>query len=144
MQILLAHGIESKRVSMDINTDAWKTWRDVMYDGRHRMPFDAKLLDELESLGLVNGKVDHPPGGSKDMADAVAGSIVGALVAGGSEDESGETAQPDDAGFDVGYFSDPEGMDAAMANELPWGLEVGARTAVLSAAEFSQLSSAGW
>lgn len=89
MQILESHGIETERVSADINDNVYKALKDVVYDGRLHMPFDQLLFIELESLSRVNGKVDHPPGGSKDKADALACSVVGALVSGGEEDENG-------------------------------------------------------
>jgi hypothetical protein len=63
IQVLNRHGIESKRVSADINDDVWKTLKDVASDGRLHMPFDQLLMDELVSLNRVNNKVDHPPHG---------------------------------------------------------------------------------
>ena len=92
-QILNSHGVQSSRVSMDLNDENWKTWRDVLYEGRYEMPYSALLMDELLALSrFPGGKVDHVPGGSKDEADAVCGSVVGALIAGGAEDASGKIA----------------------------------------------------
>jgi len=47
--------------------------KQVIYQGNLEGQFPAKLRDELRQLVLEKGsKVDHPSGGSKDMADAVA------------------------------------------------------------------------
>lgn len=77
-------GIESKRVSTDLDPTIYETLRNVIYSGRLRGPTNPILITELEELTrLGNGKVDHPPGGSKDISDAVAGSVHGALITGG-------------------------------------------------------------
>ena len=47
---------------------------------------NSTLQNELKDLELINGtKVDHPHGGSKDIADAVAGAFSKALEGGGVE-----------------------------------------------------------
>ena len=120
IQILTSHGIESGRVSTDKDPDIWKTVKDIASEGRLRMAMSLLLLNELEALSRVNGKVDHPPSGSKDEADAFACSLVGAIEIGGEEDPAGE---PIDSGFSfasgeelapleygVGGFSLPFGM----------------------------------
>ena len=89
-QILLMHGIESTKVSTDVDPSIWKTVKDVASDARLMMPYSQLLQHELEGLSrLERGKVDHPPGGSKDEADAFACSIVGAIELGGGEDPEG-------------------------------------------------------
>lgn len=91
IQILNSHGIETELVSMDRTDVPWKELRDVMYGARIKFPYSQLLLDELEALGRQpNGKIDHPLHGSKDMADALAGSVRGAILQGGSEAEDGE------------------------------------------------------
>lgn len=88
MQLLNAAGIPTKRVSVDRDESAWRTLRDLMYEGRISIPEseDDLLVTEVLNLRkLINGKVDHPSLGSKDLADAVAGSVLGALEIGGSE-----------------------------------------------------------
>lgn len=86
LQILEARGIETERVSCDVpQTQVWKTFGDLMYDGRFEGYYDELLINEVRGLRqLPNGKVDHADGGSKDMIDAVAASSLGALEAGGS------------------------------------------------------------
>ncbi len=86
MQILEATGIPTQRVSVDRDETAWRTLRDLIYEGRISLPASALLEDELLGLKkLLNGKIDHPALGSKDVADAVAGSVLGALEEGGQE-----------------------------------------------------------
>jgi hypothetical protein len=130
MQILQnVHGIESERVSADINENVWKNLRDVAGDNRLHMPFDQLLMNELEGLSKINGKVDHPSGGSKDKADAFACSILGAIAAGGSEDVDGTEVEVGGNLFDVGETISPfEGADEYSSPfngsfELPLGLK---------------------
>jgi hypothetical protein len=112
MQILTNHGILSERVSADINDNVYKTLKDVASDGRLDMPFDQLLMNELESLSRFGNKVDHPPGGSKDLADAFACSIVGAIESGGEEDADGLAVDLGASFFDIGP-----------SMEVPFGME---------------------
>lgn len=99
IQILMAQGIESKRVSMDLNIAGWENLRDLMYDGRLEGYWRPGLIDEIRALTrLPNGKVDHPPMGSKDEADALAGAALGAVEWGGSE---GDVPEEVDYGLDL-------------------------------------------
>jgi hypothetical protein len=43
-------------------------------------PHTNLLIDELLQLRIIRDKVDHPRKGSKDLADAVCGSIYNAIV----------------------------------------------------------------
>lgn len=129
IQTLLMHGIESDRMSTDRDPDIWKTVKDVASESRLRMPFNQHLKNELESLSRVDGgKVDHPPGGSKDEADAFACSIVGAINLGGEEDPEHEIAEVGVGYFDVGDAIAPlfgmEGMSFGKGNlGLPVGMK---------------------
>ena len=111
MQLLTYQGIETQRVSTDRDPSIWKSLKDIASEGRLRMPYDQLLIDELEGLSEVNGKVDHPPAGSKDLADAFACSIVGALVVGGEESSERSIVLSEATIFDVGDYPDlPFGM----------------------------------
>lgn len=125
IQILLMHGIESKRMSTDLDPDIWKTVKDVASDARLSMPFSQLLQNELEALSRVDGKkVDHPPGGSKDEADAFACSIVGAITLGGGEDPDGVEIELQGSGFvEVGESLAPlDGQDMMMGNAYNGGM----------------------
>jgi len=117
-QIIERSGVETDTVSMDRNDLPWKALRDVMYDGRLQAPWRSRLWKELVELGLTpQGKVDHPPTGSKDEADAFCGSVVGALHIGGTEQEDGARAWPGDSNpeggedFHVGFITDDWGYE---------------------------------
>lgn len=71
------------------------------------MPYDELLMDELESLTKIKGKVDHLPHKSKDLADALACSIVGAIAIGGEEDADGKMVDLGEKFFDVGQAETP-------------------------------------
>jgi hypothetical protein len=130
LQILNSRGIEAERLSCDIaTTPVWGTLQDVMYDGRLDGYHHDLLVMEIASLRLLgNGKVDHPDGGSKDLADALAGAVYGALQAGGT----GEGASPQraDTPFPVGMLEMrgssmmPEGVDSLLPEResLEWSL----------------------
>lgn len=125
MQILNSHGIESTRISADINDNPYKTLRDVAYDGRLHMPFNQLLFDELEKLTRHGKKIDHPPGGSKDLADALACSIVGAISSLGEEDADGLIVDIGSPMFSVGPALAPlEGMNSpSLGSLMPIGMK---------------------
>lgn len=83
-------GVESKRVSADTSRDPHVNFRDLAYAGRLSLPDVQDLLDEYEGLTDLAGKIDHPPLGSKDMADACSCAVHGAVEVGGTEQEDGE------------------------------------------------------
>ncbi len=91
-----------------------------MYDGRLEGYWREEVVTEIQRLSLLrNGRVDHPPGGSKDEADALAGAVAGAIELGGDE---GET--PLHADRDTDVFSDDMGSPGGGAL-LPDHWEIG-------------------
>lgn len=88
LQILESRGLVAERYSLDRTPEGYKTLRDVMYGDRLQGPEEPVLIEEISALNLfAGGKIDHLPGGSKDVADAVAGSVVGAILVGGQEED---------------------------------------------------------
>lgn len=76
MQILNKRGIRSEYLSVDRTIDAYNATKEAIYEGRFDCYFQETLERELSRLELVKGtKVDHPPGWSKDVSDAVAGVV---------------------------------------------------------------------
>lgn len=130
MQILEGWGVETKYLSTDRRPEPYENLRDVMYDGRLEAYWRKRTIDELLALTrLPNGKVDHPPGGSKDEADAVAGAVLGAVEMGGDEGEAPERADSPEhfAGLDfavggfggsMGALGPPEGLVAGGLGDL--------------------------
>ncbi|MCM1226171.1 MAG: hypothetical protein NC320_01940 [Clostridium sp.] len=80
-QQLEAEGFTVDKLSLDRTPDGYIALRSVTLEERIDM-LDSKLLqDELIHLqrDAVTGKVDHPVGGSKDLADSYAGWVWNAL-----------------------------------------------------------------
>jgi hypothetical protein len=70
IQRLFAQGINSVR--LEINTQMYEEMKRLFYSGYVDIPQSDLLMTELRQLNLVRGtKIDKPPNGSKDAADAV-------------------------------------------------------------------------
>lgn len=96
IQILASWGIESKVLSVDRNKMPYSNLKDVIYDGRLQAYYRERVITEISGLSeLASGKIDHPPGGSKDEADALCGAVVDALALGGDEGEKPEYVDVD-------------------------------------------------
>lgn len=126
MQILEDAGIETERISTDINNSVWRSLKDVASDGRLRFGKNKDLTDELEALVDLGRKVDHPPTMGKDMADAFACSIVGAIKLGGEESDGSDEVQSG-----ANFFNMSPGLtglaqmtydDISLTNMLPIGM----------------------
>lgn len=77
MQQLKQYGINTETLSV-----AKKHYDDmamVVLEERLSGPHINLLIDELLELRIIRDKVDHPRKGSKDLADAVCGSIYNAI-----------------------------------------------------------------
>lgn len=79
LQILRGKGFTTGQTSMDKTPYAYELMKSAMYDSRLIMPQHDKLALELASLERdpMTGKIDHPPRGSKDLSDCVAGVVYG-------------------------------------------------------------------
>ena len=94
LQILASRGLDAVRYSLDRTPEGYRTLRDVMYSGRLRGPNNPILIEEIAALNtFARGKIDHLPGGSKDISDAVAGSVVGAILMGGEVEDDPDQVQ---------------------------------------------------
>ena len=77
MQQLKQYGINTETLSV-----AKKHYDDmamIVAEDRLNGPHIPLLIDELLQLKIMRDKVDHPRKGSKDLADAVCGSIYNAI-----------------------------------------------------------------
>ena len=77
MQQLKQYGINTETLSV-----AKKHYDDmamVVLEERLKGPYIPLLIDELLQLKIMRDRVDHPRKGSKDLADAVCGSIYNAI-----------------------------------------------------------------
>ncbi len=79
LQILARKGYTCGYQSMDKDTIAYEVSKQALYDGRVQAPEHMRALTEWTRLerNTQTMKVDHPPHGSKDVADAMAGVIYG-------------------------------------------------------------------
>jgi hypothetical protein len=79
MQLLHTAGFITGIRSMDVDTLAYDITKQAFYDGRVRAPAHPKAMKELTRLEIdtKKQKIDHPPAGSKDVADAIAGAVCG-------------------------------------------------------------------
>ena len=77
MQPLMRAGMKTRLYSLDRNDSAYTTLRSTIYAGRLSLYDYEPLLKELRELNYFESerKVDHPVGGSKDLADALAGAV---------------------------------------------------------------------
>lgn len=81
MQILRRKGLDVALVSVDRTDSAYETLKGLLNEGRVSWYRYEPLLQECRGLELIQGnKVDHRPGGSKDVADAVAGAVSQAVT----------------------------------------------------------------
>ena len=81
-QILRRKGVRSGLLSVDRTIDPYDTFKVLIYDGRVICHEQEKLKEELMGLEEIKGKVDHPPNGSKDIADAACGAVFNVMIKG--------------------------------------------------------------
>jgi len=81
IQSLNKLGLNSEQLSVDKTLAPYETLKELIYRGKVKTYKNDRLLAELRSLELIEGKkVDHPPKGSKDIADAVAGATYNCVM----------------------------------------------------------------
>jgi hypothetical protein len=82
IQRLKAKGFISGVLSMDKTITPYIFCKNALLDRRVAMPEHEKLQKELRELELneEKAKVDHPPQGSSDVSDALAGVIYGLTI----------------------------------------------------------------
>jgi hypothetical protein len=110
-QNLSRDGIDTEYLSIDRDLKAYDTLKDWFYTENINMYLHEALMEELEHLELVAGKkVDHTPMFSKDVADAVAGSVYWSAKDRGYGEEDfsavAHTRKNKDKDFDSDSFHD--------------------------------------
>ncbi|RKZ86314.1 MAG: hypothetical protein DRQ39_05875 [Gammaproteobacteria bacterium] len=70
-------GVKSGNITVDRDTKAYKAFREMLYDDRVVMYDNTILIEEMMTVeyDITKDKVDHPYGKSKDLVDAVVGSV---------------------------------------------------------------------
>lgn len=81
-QILTAQGYKTDIISLDRSPDGYLALRSAMNDGRIGLIQIDELEVELVQLqrDVRTGKLDHPPEGSKDLSDSLAGALFNASI----------------------------------------------------------------
>ena len=79
LQLLRQAGFMVGRVSMDRTTHPYDFTKNALYESRISYPEHSIMRTELASLerDVRKNKIDHPPRGSKDVSDALAGVVYG-------------------------------------------------------------------
>lgn len=79
IQILRAKGVTASLTSVDKTVVPYTFTKSALYDGRIKAPSHDHLVKELNNLQFdaVKRKIDHPPKGTKDVSDALAGVVYG-------------------------------------------------------------------
>jgi len=79
LQILAQQGFSVGTQSVDVTTTPYDVLKAALMDGRVRLPPHERCVSELLRLerNQKTAKIDHPPNGSKDCADALAGVVYG-------------------------------------------------------------------
>lgn len=79
IQLLRQAGFIVGTQSVDTTTAPYDFVKSALYAGRISLPRHSKVMVELASLekDVKRNKIDHPPHGSKDIADAIAGVVYG-------------------------------------------------------------------
>lgn len=82
IQQLRIAGFTVEIQSVDTTINPYATTREALAEGRLLYPPNELLVFEFQNLeqNPTTGKVDHKPGGTKDVADAVTGATFGCLT----------------------------------------------------------------
>ena len=75
-------GVPAGLYSVDRGTEAYDTLIETMLLNQLDYYYQARFIEEMKELKLYKGnKYDHPPGGSKDTSDGVAGCVANCVMA---------------------------------------------------------------
>lgn len=79
LQQLNQRGFNAEKLSVDTSTDPYENLKTALYEDRVSYYEYQPLIEELQQLekryDLRKTKIDHPPKGRKDVADALAGCL---------------------------------------------------------------------
>lgn len=75
-EVLNQQNFSTTKLSVDASLDPYLGLRNALNDRRIELVKNQLLEDELVKLQRVNNRADHPSDGSKDISDALCGSIA--------------------------------------------------------------------
>lgn len=116
---LEAHGIKTSLLSVDRTATPHETIFELIHNGRLDFYEYTPLFNNLADLVLVKGgrKIDHVPGGAKDVADSLAGAVASLIEAEGVPTEPmviplfGSAEKIDEAKLAKDFPTDEDGVD---------------------------------
>ena len=73
-------GYNAERISVDATLEPYMSLKEAFFDRRIILYHYEPLLQELFALEFDGRKVDHPPDGSKDVADALCGAVYSCFI----------------------------------------------------------------
>jgi hypothetical protein len=126
IQQLSAKGYNAEMVSVDTTPEPYDNLKTALYEGRVFFYDYPPLIEELQRLeqkwdARKKRKIDHPPRGSKDVADALAGCLWTLSI-------NAPTAQP----LPLQRGLAKQGKDEAWMEEQRQALLAGNRSAVVN------------
>lgn len=125
LETLAANGFATKKTSVDASLDPYYNLRSAVYEQRYQCYKHDKFIKEMINIeetykaSKKSRKIDHPPNGSKDVSDAVAGSIQNLLDLGIMSSAVMSKENPS-LGFvaDVNYEPSKEDIEEEFDNEI--------------------------
>lgn len=101
-QTLINHGFKAELLSVDKDTEAYDSIKTLVRSNNLEICPHVFFPKECQRLELIKGKkIDHPPNGSKDLADAVAGACKSVLQRNDEEVESEEIIWDESVRVDI-------------------------------------------
>lgn len=116
-QLLEAQGFTVDKISLDRTPDGYMALRSIALEQRVSMLDCALLQDELIHLqrDSITQRIDHPLGGSKDIADSFAGAIWNAML-----NNPGVTVPVQRVASAISSVNKPRSMKQVAPSQLPF------------------------
>lgn len=80
LETLASNGFSTAKLSVDRSPDAYHALRAGFEASAVRLYRQEEFITEARELLEIDGKIDHPPGSTKDTTDAVAGAYFNAIT----------------------------------------------------------------
>lgn len=74
-ETLSQQGFNTTKISVDRSEDPYIGLKNMLYDQRIELVKNQVQEDELVNLQRIGNRIDHPTNGSKDLSDALCGSV---------------------------------------------------------------------
>ena len=74
-ETLSQQGFNTAKISVDRSEDPYIGLKNILYDQRIELIKNQVQEDELINLQRIGNRIDHPTNGTKDISDALCGSV---------------------------------------------------------------------